>query len=244
MICNMIYINHQKRCIFIHIPKTGGSYIGPTLVKYYGFVSYLPVIHNRRPDHNAICQTNKYNRVVTNNFKYDNSFFNKTIGLVVYCKTSEYLNRAMNMDKEKWNTYTKFCFIRNPYDRVLSGWNHFETIFKRKSNFYNYLSQPDIKNKVSDIEYGHVFMNQKIQIQDEHGNCGVDLIGRFENLEEDFKLILSQLGFMKINHVEKKVNVSNKSGNEKKAFEIKTIQKINELFDDDLSTFHYKKVLV
>ena len=25
---NMIYINHQKKAIFIYIPKTGGTYIG------------------------------------------------------------------------------------------------------------------------------------------------------------------------------------------------------------------------
>ena len=40
----MIYINHEKKAIFIHIPKTGGSYIGPTLVRYYGFLSYLDLI--------------------------------------------------------------------------------------------------------------------------------------------------------------------------------------------------------
>ena len=240
----MIYINHIKKCIFIHIPKTGGSYIGPTLVKYYGFVSYLPLINNRRPDHNVVCQSNKYNRVLTNNYTYDNSFFNKTIGLLVYCKTSDYLNHWMNMDEQKWNTYTKFCFIRNPYDRVLSGWKHFDILFKRNSDFYNYLRQPNIKNKVSDIEYGHVFMSQKIQIQNENGTCGVDIIGRFENLEEDFRLILSTIGFEKINHIEEKVNVSNKAGSDKIILETHSIQKINELFNDDLSTFHYKPVLV
>ena len=51
----MIYINHKLQAIFIHIPKTGGSYIGPTLVKHYGFTSYLNVMSGRRPDHEEIC---------------------------------------------------------------------------------------------------------------------------------------------------------------------------------------------
>jgi hypothetical protein len=40
----MIYINHAKRDIFIHIPKTCGSHIGPILVKYYGFTNYINVL--------------------------------------------------------------------------------------------------------------------------------------------------------------------------------------------------------
>ena len=94
----MIYINHSKKAIFIHIPKTGGSYIGPTLVNYYGFTSYLQLIHERRPDHDIICETHKFRKIMTNNPNYDNSFFNKVKGLLVYCKTSNYLNEKMNMD--------------------------------------------------------------------------------------------------------------------------------------------------
>jgi hypothetical protein len=233
----MIYINHKKKAIFIHIPKTGGTYIGPTLVKYYGFTSYLHLIAKRRPDHDAICKTHYFKMVLTGNPVYDTSFFNKLVGLLVYCKTSDYLNEAMNMTDEKWNTYTKFCFIRNPYTRALSGWKHFDTIFDLKSTFSNYLSQN--KYDVPDIEYGHIFMSQKTQIQDVDGRCGVDLIGRFENLENDFVYILHQIGFDKILHTPKKVNVSNKTDSENYVFEKNSIKILNTMFADDLNLFHY-----
>ena len=236
----MIYINHNKKAIFIHIPKTGGTYIGPTLVKYYGFTSYLPVINNRRPDHNEFCKTQHFKNIKTGNPKYDNSFFNKMAGILVYCKTSEFLNSKMNMDENKWNTYKKFCFIRHPYSRALSGWKHCDTILNMKSDFYDYLCKN--KYSVSDIEFGHIFMTQTNQIKDVDGSCGVDLIGKFETLEEDFRTILNEIGFDKILHIPKKENVSNKTGAENIVFEKKTIQKMNELFFEDFELFHYKKI--
>jgi hypothetical protein len=87
-------------------------------------------------------------------------------------------------------------------------------------------------------------MSQKTQIQDIDGSCGVDLIGRFENLENDFVYILHQLGFEKIVHVPKKVNVSNKEGNDNYVLEKISIQKLNTLFADDLDLFHYKTIQV
>ena len=238
----MIYINHEKQAIFIHIPKTGGTYIGPTLVKYYGFISYLPLIHSRRPDHNIVCRANEFRKVLTGNPKYDNSFFNKVMGLLMYCKTSEYLNKEMNMDEEKWKNYKKFCFIRNPYERALSGWNHINIKLNLKSEFFNYINKPNLLNNVSDIEYGHIFMSQKRQIEDENGECGVDIIGRFEYLEHDLRVILNNLGFEKINHPVEKVNVSNKNGAQDIIFEKKTIRKLNELFADDFHFFHYQLI--
>lgn len=238
----MIYINHDKKAIFIHIPKTGGSYIGPTLTKYYGFKSYLPLLTKRRPDHNLVCKTHYFKPILTGNQTYDTSFFNKILGLLVYCKTSDYLLKNMNMDEEKWKTYTKFCFIRNPYDRALSGWNHFNTVLNKNIEFSDYIYQN--KYLVSDIEYGHIFMSQKTQIEDIDGLCGVDIIGKFETLEDDFEYILNKIGFDRIYHIPEKKNVSNKDGSDTLVLEKKTIQKLNELFEDDLELFHYKKIVV
>ena len=239
----MIYINHHIKAIFIHIPKTGGTYIGPTLEKYYGFKSYLILLQQRRPDHNKVCKSSLFRKVLTGNNTYDNSFFNKVIGLLLYCKTSDYLNGEMNMDEEKWKTYTKFCFIRNPYDRALSGWKHFNTIFNMKLTFFDYINKFDTINSVSDIEYGHIFMSQKKHIQNEIGECGVDIIGRFEYLEEDLRSILIHLGFNKIIHPIKRLNVSNELGAEDIILENKTVQKLNELFFDDFEMFHYQKII-
>jgi len=238
----MIYINHEKKAIYIHIPKTAGSYIGPTLVQYYGFKSYLKLINRRRPDHNTVCNNKQIPSVITPNLLYNNSFFNKTLGILIYCKTSEYLNNEMNMNEEKWNTYTKFCFIRNPYDRIYSGWKHINTVLNKSSEFYKYISQN--KYLVSDIEYAHVFMSQKKNIEDINGDCGVNVIGKFETLEEDFRKILVKIGFSNILHREKKVNVSNIDGTHILEMDIKTIRKLNEICKDDFESFHYKKLML
>jgi hypothetical protein len=233
----MLYINHEKKAIFIHIPKTAGSYIADALVKYYGFTNYINVLVNRRPDHDECCNINKYPVVLTGNSTYDNSFFNKCIGILKYCQTCNYINRMCNMDSEKWNTYFKFCFIRHPYSRAISAWKHIKKIFPNALPFDQYIRQN--KYNVSNIEYGHIFMSQTTHITDLNGKCGMNMIGRFEHLESDFKIILNKLGFNKIIHSKK---IINNSGNFTLKIDRKILKIINYLFTDDFSNFKYKIV--
>ena len=210
----MIYINHELKAIFIHIPKTGGSYVGTVLEKYYGFTSYLQLLNSKRPDHNEVCNV-KETDVKTGIPRYDNSFFNKVLGLIVYAKTSRYMNHMMNMNDEKWTTYTKFCFVRNIYSRLYSGWNHIKQVMPptalcNRLSLEEYLNLPI--SQISNIEYVHVFMPQSSFMEDENGNCFIDIIGKFETLENDFVHILRKIGITKIIHKKQMINASKNKG--------------------------------
>lgn len=233
----MLYINHERKAIFIHIPKTAGSYIADLLVKYYGFTNYLNVLVNKRPDHDEICNTNKYPVILTGNSTYDNSFFNKCVGILKYCQTSDYINKMCDMNSEKWDTYFKFCFIRHPYSRIISAWKHIKQIFPNTLPFNQYIQ----KNKyiVSDIEYGHIFMSQTIHMTNSNGTCGINMIGRFEHLERDLEIILNKIGIEKILHSKK---IINGSGNFTLKIDRQMLRRINYLFLDDFKNFHYKMV--
>lgn len=201
----MCSINHEKKAIFIHIPKTAGIYIRQTLTNHYGFDLYL----SKRPDHITFCKTN-----LALNKNQQLYFANSAEGVINYYKTSKELSDLMNMDDHKWDTYFKFCFVRNPYERIISGWNYICQVHHLNIGFKKYLS---LKNIVNEEEYFHVFLPQSKQLFNEKNEKYIDFIGRFEYLEDDFKEILLKIGFdeNEINHdpSEKKNERPHKSAN-------------------------------
>lgn len=222
----MCTINHDKKAIFINIPKTGRTYISSNLVKYYGFTEYL----QRRPDHEEYCNT-------TCNFW----FFNKTKGILEYYKTSKYLNDIMNMNEEKWNAYTKFCFFRNPIYRCLSGYNYILSCRPieqlRKINpskeieiisFEKFVQNYKLND---DFVYMHTFMPQYKHMIDENNNFFIDFVGNFDDLENDFIKILKLLKFENIIHDKNHQNVTDYDKTE--CFSENTIKNIKTIYKED-----------
>jgi hypothetical protein len=178
----MCSINHDKKALFIHIPKTGGSYIAEVLSKHYGFKNH----YLQRYDHKTFCNGKD---------KSVDKHENKIHGTLMYYKTSKTINKIIGMTEEKWNTYFIFTFVRNPYDRIVSGWNyvnHYNIPFK------NYLDLCQIANS---YDYWHVFMSQTRHLISNNGKIHpMGYIGKFENIENDLKHILNKIGFNNIIH--------------------------------------------
>jgi hypothetical protein len=235
----MCSINHEKKAIFIHIPKTAGSYLAEVLHKNYGFTNY----YLQRPDHKKFC----FQKYIDTSVKYHE---NKIHGTIVYYKTSKHLNNIMGMNEEKWNTYHKFCFVRNPFDRTVSGWNYCNNRSKYNIKFDKFINFDFDTNS---FDYWHTFMPQYRHIVNEKGERFIDFIGYFENIEEDLKVVLEKLN-LKVTH---KPFIKNKSKHDNylkyyvdtnannddntNKYNNELIEKVIKICNEDFNNFNYNK---
>jgi len=222
----MASINHEKKSIFIHNPKTAGDYIWKNLEQHYDFKYYL----QKRLDHENFCGAS-----------YKGSPHNKKYGVIQYAITSDYLNKMMGLDVQKWNDYKKFCVVRNPYERLVSGWNFLNKIARRNISFKEYIFTPE--SRISDFEYCHTFMSQYQQMIDMDNNYRIDHLLKFENLEQDFRSSLETMGFRKedIIHDTKKINSFHHDDFRYYITSQAILDRVNEICAEDLQHFHYKK---
>lgn len=233
----MCSINHEKKAIYLHIPKNGGLFIQNILEKYYGFKT----LYFTRSDHYLFDDYEKeeYNK---ENYKLiSNGFINiKKFGILNYFKTSKEHDEKMNMDDEKWKNYYKFTFVRDPYTKLVSAYKYLV-----KNSFIDFKNFIDKKDTLNNYIYTHSFITQYEHMIDENNEINFNKIGRFENLNEDLINILFEIGFDKIKHANAlkkniKVNSSN-SYSYNHFYDQGILNNVNILFNIDFETYNYTK---
>jgi hypothetical protein len=145
----------QHRCIFVHVPKTGGWSISQSL-------------------------------------------FNSGTG--GHRSAMEY---KQIFGEATFNSYFKFAFVRNPWDRVVSsyffykkggntGFHHWaQTHLLEYGNFESFVRGCFKREGVYDHKH---LIPQHQFLCDETQALAVDFLGRFENFEEDFTRLRQRLG--------------------------------------------------
>jgi hypothetical protein len=104
--------------------------------------------------------------------------------------------------ENKYDDYFKFCFVRNPWDRLVSCYKHW-IVDSNNDNFgmYNSLKKgmsfeefvleiSKIPDKISD---GH-FRSQHTFITNKNGKLLVDFFGKVEEFDKDFAFICKKTG--------------------------------------------------
>lgn len=183
-------ISYKYRCIFIHIPRTGGSSL-----------------------EDMIWRAPKW-RTKTNLWMgYVKPYYNKyqTGGMQHLLATQV----RQEVGSSVFDNYFKFTIVRNPWDKVVSNYLYVQTRpdlldwigLERGDSLARYLTQIQTRTHVQ-WEHQHKF------VYDDHGNLLADYVGRFESYRESVDAILKQIDFQthwfnieirKLPHVNKSV---------------------------------------
>ncbi len=176
-------ISHKHKSIFIHIPKTAGSSVEKALMNSTGeFQLFKP-------------EDFKMQKLPPHVYGYNG----------INCWDMKHL--PVRFLKDTYKDYYKFCFVRNPWDLVVSC--YFWWIQQTKMEFRKL--QGKLLEKIGFANYAisfytdyineifHCGMGQCYWILGEDNNTKcVDFIGCFENLQTDFNTICDTIGIEKV----------------------------------------------
>jgi len=136
---------------------------------------------------------------------------------------------------ERWDTFFKFAFVRNPWDRVYSIYSYYRMgkhITGVESNRFPTEFKPFVLNLEENLTGLNMSYNQTEFVGDE-----LDFIGRFEKLNDDYIYIAK-----KINVRVEKLGVVRKSKRNQDyhtIYDDEMVEIVRNYFQKDIERFDY-----
>jgi len=149
----------------------------------------------------------------------------------------ENAERMKKLFPEEWDKYFKFTIVRNPFDLLVSRyfWSRDEQHLKsfKERSFSQFLLDVNknnlpIKWTIPTCQYDQITIG---------GKSGMEYIGKFENLQEDFNIICDKIGIPK-----QQIPHKNKSKHKHytEYYDDETRQIVAELYAKDIEYFGYE----
>jgi len=214
-------ISHDKRVLFIHVPKTGGT----TISKILGI-----------PNEKTL---NPKDLVSQRRYLVGDLGLHEKLRHLTYDEILE----GHFFPKKTIDSYFKFGFVRNTWDRFISGYCHDMGVW--------YPNITDHRFGVEDLErYLHQEVNQffwrpQVRYIYSGGRCAMDFVGRFENMESDWIRLCDMIGLksqtkslirvIRVRHGSKR-----RHKDYRRYFNDDTRKFVAKIYQEDIETFGYK----
>lgn len=153
----------------------------------------------------------------------------------------------MAWDRDKFLSFYKFCFVRNPYDRLVSAYFRVVTnpnsgqtmrfadhLIRPRGSFENFvLCLEDYRYRVKVFSHPHFF--PQLDLVGVGGMIPMDFVGRFENLNEDFSTLTSRLGA----NVQLDMHNATPHDDFREMYSRKSAEVVRRLYEKDFVAFGY-----
>jgi hypothetical protein len=204
-------ISHRYKCIFIHIPRSGGSSIEDVIWSagerteanlWMGFI---------RPMHNKY-QTGGLQHLLARQVRDE-------------------------VGRETFAQYFKFTLVRNPWDKAVSQFNYTMQTrpdLRQFAGISDHASFEEYLDRIRAVP--HVQWKRQVEfLYDQNGELLLDMVGRFESFDADASAVFERLGIKiaAIPHVNRAVRP------EKPVYSNEARDLIAEHYADDIKAFGY-----
>jgi len=211
-------ISNKYKFLFVHIAKTGGTSVRTTLERYRWRDPLFPI--------QFVC-----------------SRLSHLTGHRIACKIPRHAKAIAAQEmlpREIYDSLFKFAFVRNPWDLQVSSFHHLKRERPHlvgERDFESFLRWKLDPNRPYQFHIDTSIEWQSDYLIDLHGNVIVDFIGKYENLEEDFRTICDRIGIPapKLAHKRKATDRSSYQ----KYYSDETATLVAEHFKRDIEMFGY-----
>lgn len=166
-------ISDRLNCIFVHIPKTGGTSVEKAL-DLFG-----PWQEENRITLFGSIKSNDLQENILSNF-LQHLTYPQIKKLITY----------------KQQQYFSFSVVRNPWDRLVSTYSNPDPnlckVAKEQGLQLKNISFAEFVKNTKNIQHIHLLPQSEF-VLDENNQVLVDFIGRFENISKDFQKVCAQL---------------------------------------------------
>lgn len=183
-------ISHEHRFVFLHVPKTAGSSVDAYLSTIAGpdavctplnppVAGHVPRNYERWFDPVPEMLATRKIRPALRDLRNRRAFYNHIDALRVRSR----------LGRRRWDSYFKFCFERNPWDKTVSWYFFQRSKGKLPMSFEDYVLTGSLPSNFGQYSIA--------------GSVAVDFVGRYEHLTEDLTLALGEAGVTGDIHLER-----------------------------------------
>jgi len=227
-------VSHKYRFIFLKTNKTAGTSIEIALSKFCGGDDIItPLLPNDELIRNHLGYRGPQNYLAPMSDYGPIDFFRM---LTKGCRKVRYFGhfpaqsaRSL-LGEEIWNSYYKFCFERNPWERVIS--------------YYYWRYQAEPRPSLSQFIESDIPMRLKkrgIQLYTIRGRIVVDRVCLYERLETDLEEVRLRIGLPEqIVLPRAKAYTRKNRSSYHEILDAAQMQKVEELFGDEIRLFGYR----